>query len=124
MLDPKDIINKKYLSLETYRKNGAPVQTPVWFVIHKDAIHVVTRKNTGKIKRLRNNQSVRAALCTFNGKVTGQWHVGRVTFSSPEDTKTVLGMRQKKYGVMERIARFVSRKKGDFVVFSITTCEK
>ncbi len=119
MLKPQSISDEKYLSLETYRKNTLPVSTPVWFVIHKGMIHVVTREDTGKIKRLRNNPDVRIALCTFNGKVKDKWHSGKIIFSSSEDTSIVLDLRRKKYGSMERIARFVSRKKGDFVVFSV-----
>ena len=118
-MKPQEISNQKYLSLETSRKNKSVVQTPVWFVIYKDMIHVVTRENTGKIKRLKNNNNVRVALCSFNGKVTGKWYSGKAIFSSPEVTKLVLNLRREKYGFMESLARFVSRKKGDFVVFSI-----
>ena len=118
-MKPNDIINQKYVALETYRKNNQPVKTPVWFVVYKDTIHVITREKTGKIKRLRNNNKVRLALCSFKGKVTGEWVEGKAMFSSPEDTQTALNLRREKYGLMERIARFVSRKKGDFVVFSI-----
>ena len=67
MFEIQNLHNKKYISLETYRKNGIPVRTPVWFVILDDTIHVITREDTGKIKRLRNNKSVKIALCTFNG---------------------------------------------------------
>ncbi|MFB5629799.1 MAG: PPOX class F420-dependent oxidoreductase [Nitrosarchaeum sp.] len=115
----QDIINQKYLSLETYRKNNLPVQTPVWFVVHKDTIHIVTREKTGKIKRLKNNNNVQIAPCTFNGKITGKAATGKAVFSPPEDVQMVLNLRRKKYGVMEIIARFVSRKKGNLVVFSI-----
>ena len=115
----KDLSNQKYISLETYRKNNIPVKTPVWFVIYNDALYVVTREQTGKIRRLRNNDNVRIATCTFNGKVTGKWFEGKAVFSSPEETKIALKLRQEKYGLMERIARFASRKKGDFIVFSI-----
>ena len=118
-MKPNDIINQKYVALETYRKNNQPVKTPVWFVVYKDTIHVITREKTGKIKRLRNNNKVRLALCSFKGKPTGEWVEGKAMFSSPEDTQTALNLRREKYGLMERIARFVSRKKGDFVVFSI-----
>ena len=120
MLRPCDISNKKYLSLETYRKkNIIPVCTPVWFVIYNDLIHIVTRDETGKIKRLRNNPNVRVALCTFNGKVTGPWSSGKIAFSSAEDLQAVLNLRRKKYGFMERVARFASRKKGNFIAFSV-----
>ena len=118
-MNPQDIVNQKYISLETLRKNNSAVQTPVWFVIYKDTIHVVTRENTGKIKRLRNNNKVRIALCNFKGHVKGKWFSGKATFSSQEDMQIALKLRREKYGLMERIARFVSRNKGDFIVFSI-----
>jgi len=116
---PQNISQEKYLLLETYRKNNLPVRTPIWFVIHNNLIHIVTREKTGKIKRLRNNNCVRIALCTFNGKIRGKWMSGTVTFSSSEDSQIIMGLRRKKYGFAERIARLVSRKKGDFIIFSI-----
>ena len=71
MYNLEEIESKKYISLETYRKNSQPVKTPVWFVVNDDLIYVVTRDQTGKVKRLRNNQQVKFALCTIKGKVTG-----------------------------------------------------
>ena len=53
----------KYISLETYRKNNQPVHTPVWFVLNDNLVYVVTRDQTGKIKRLRNNQKVKGMCC-------------------------------------------------------------
>lgn len=119
MLELQKIEKEKYLLLETYRKNNQPVKTPVWFVIHNSLIHVITRKDTGKVKRLQNNPTVKIALCTFTGKITGEWHSGTATFSSPQDSQIALDLRREKYGFAERIARFVSRKKGEFVIFSI-----
>ena len=123
-MNPKDIANQKYISLETYRKNNQPVKTPVWFVLYKDTIYIITREKTGKIRRLRNNNKIRFALCTFKGKVTGKWVEGQAVFSYKEETQIALDLRREKYGFMERIARFVSRRKGDFVVFSIKLNEK
>lgn len=124
MFESQNISQEKYLLLETYRKNNQPISTPIWFVIHNNLIHIVTREKTGKIKRLKNNNHVRIALCTFNGKITGKWMSGTVTFSSPEDSQIVIDLRREKYGFAERIARFVSRKKGDFIIFSIKVDEK
>ena len=121
MSEIKNLHNKKYISLETYRKNCISVRTPVWFVILDDKIHVVTREDTGKIKRLRNNKSVKISMCTFNGKSIGDWVSGTVKFVTDEETKKAIELRKQKYGFMERVARFVSRKKGKLVVFSIET---
>ncbi len=59
----------KYLSLETYRKNGVFVRTPVWFVVEDKDFFVITKSETGKVKRLRNNPKVRISPCNFRGKI-------------------------------------------------------
>lgn len=110
---------EKYISLETFKKNNQPVKTPVWFVIHNELIYVITREKTGKVKRLKNNPSVRIAPCTFFGKAIGNWILGNAKFVTDEEFKIALELRKKKYGLMDIIARFVSRKKGNLVVFSI-----
>ena len=119
MFDIQSLYDKKYILLETYRKSSAPVKTPVWFVILDGTIHVVTREDTGKIKRLRNNKSVKIAPCTFNGKSAREWVSGIARFVTDEESKRAIELRKQKYGFMETIARFVSRKKGKLIVFSI-----
>ena len=121
MTDINYLESEKYISLETYRKNEQPVRTPVWFVIRDDLIYVVTRDQTGKIKRLRHNQKVRIASCTIKGKVTGEWVEGNVTMLNQEETKQAVKWRDKKYGFMARIAKFLSKSKGELIAFSIKT---
>ncbi len=68
---PDAIRGQKYISLTTFRKNGAAVATPVWFGEDADRLYVMTRSDMGKTKRVRNNAQVRVAPCTIRGKVTG-----------------------------------------------------
>jgi hypothetical protein len=68
---PKAIHGQKYISLTTFRKNGAAVATPVWFGEDNDRLYVMTRSDMGKTKRIRNNSTVRVAPCTIRGKVIG-----------------------------------------------------
>src|SRR5689334_1667711 len=67
----------RYLNLETYRRTGAAVRTPVWFAADPDAsepvFYVYTGARTGKVKRLRRTSRVRIAPCDGRGKVTGDW---------------------------------------------------
>jgi hypothetical protein len=63
----------KYISLETFKKNGQGVKTPVWFVLHNDALYVYTEADSWKVKRIRNHPRVRVALCNFRGDVRGEW---------------------------------------------------
>ena len=44
----KSISDQKYINLETYKKSGDAVKTPVWFVTKDDNIYVITRESTGK----------------------------------------------------------------------------
>src|SRR6202521_5589589 len=71
----------KYLNLETCKKNGEGVKTPVWFAADpsvpldsSDAkLYVYTIGVSGKVKRIRNNPRVRIAPCTASGKLLGDW---------------------------------------------------
>jgi len=119
MTSPNEIESEKYISLETYRKNNQPVKTPVWFVIKNDLIYVVTRDQTGKVKRLRNNQQVKVATCTIKGKVTGQWLSGTAKILTDAETKEAVKWRDKKYGFIAKIAKFLSKSKGGLLAFSI-----
>ncbi len=115
----EELESEKCISLETYRKNNESVQTPVWFVIKDDLIYVVTRDQTGKIKRLRNNLQVKIATCNFKGKIKGQWILGVAKILTDEQTKEVVKWREKKYGLMAKIAKFLSKGKGELLAFSI-----
>lgn len=68
--------SEKYLSLETYRRSGTPVRTPVWFARDDSdpaMLYVVSERDAGKVKRIRNNPGVKIAPCTIRGTVKGQW---------------------------------------------------
>ena len=68
---PSAIRDQKYISLGTFRKNGAKIATPVWFGEDGDKLYVMTLGKMGKTKRIRNNPQVTVAPCTMRGKVTG-----------------------------------------------------
>ena len=58
----------KYIALTTYRRDGTPVSTPVWFVLDDDRLLVVTEADSGKVKRLRNDPKVTVAACDVRGR--------------------------------------------------------
>ena len=111
-----------YINLETYRRNGQPVATPVWFTIddNNKMIYVVTRTETGKIKRLRNNSKVRIMPCGMRGQPKGQWLNGNATFATPEQLEIALKQRNKKYGLKARLSGLFSRTKGDLIGIAIS----
>lgn len=62
---------ENYIDLVTYRKSGVPVHTPVWFAEADGRLFVMTRSDSGKAKRIRNNPRVEVAACTARGRRTG-----------------------------------------------------
>lgn len=70
--------NEKYLTLETFRRDGTGVRTPVWFATAQATagerrLYVYTTADSGKAKRLRRTPAVRLAPCDARGRVTGAW---------------------------------------------------
>ena len=111
-----------YINLETYRRNGQPVATPVWFTFddNNNIIYVITRTETGKVKRLRNNSKVRIVPCGIRGQPKGEWLNGRATFATAEQQEIALKQRNKKYGIKARLSGLFSRTKGDLIGIAIS----
>ena len=63
----------QYLSLATFRRNGAEVRTPVWFAAVGDTLVVVSAGDAGKVKRLRRSRAARVAPCNARGTPQGDW---------------------------------------------------
>jgi uncharacterized protein len=111
-----------YINLETYRRNGQPVATPVWFTFddNNNIIYVITRTETGKVKRLRNNSKVRIVPCGIRGQPKGEWLNGRATFATAEQQEIALKQRNKKYGLKARLSGLFSRTKGELIGIAIS----
>jgi len=82
---PPAIRGQKYISLTTFRKNGAKIATPVWFGEDGDKLYVMTRSDMGKTKRIRNNPQVTVAPCTMRGKVIGPEFAASARILPPEE---------------------------------------
>ena len=87
----------KYISLETFKKNGQGVQTPVWFAQHDGVLYVYTEADSWKVKRIRNNPSVRVALCTVRGRVTGPWVNGTAALVEGDERRRADDLLNRKY---------------------------
>jgi uncharacterized protein len=100
----EELTKHKYINLETYKKSGQPVRTPVWFIIDNNLVYVVTSANTGKAKRLRNNPSMRIVPSGYNGEPKGEWIEGRARFAEGSEAERAIQLRKKKYGLQARLA--------------------
>ena len=81
---PAEIHGQKYVSLATFRKSGLAVHTPIWFGEEDGKLYFMTRSDSGKYKRIRNNPRVKVAPCTIRGKITGPEFPARVRLLPPE----------------------------------------
>ena len=112
-------LDQKYVNLETYKRDGTPVRTPVWFMIDGDIVYVVTREKTGKVKRLKNNQNIRIVPCSFKGKPESEWIKGIAQKVAGEEAEKAIKLRKKKYGFSARLTGLFSSQKGNPIVYSI-----
>ena len=110
---PREIQGQKYISLATVRKNGASVRTPVWFGEQDDKLYVMTRSDSGKYKRMRNNPLVQIASCSIRGKITGPDFVATARILPAEDWPGARKTLQRKYW-LARIP-FVWSKKNVYI---------
>ncbi len=60
-----------YIDLVTFRRSGVGVYTPVWFAEVGGKLYVMTRSDSGKMKRIRNNPQVEVAACSARGRRLG-----------------------------------------------------
>jgi hypothetical protein len=117
---PREIQGQKYISLTTFRKSGTAVATPVWFGEQGEKLYVMTRSDSGKYKRIRNNPQVRIAPCTVRGKITGPEFTATARLLPAEDWVRVRPSIEKKYW-MTRIHFLWSKKNVYIEIDSFTS---
>ena len=109
--------NEEFLSLETFRKTGVGVKSPIWFADHDGEFLIWTDGNSGKVKRIRNNAQVMVAPCTRMGEVTGEWVSGQASIDeTPEGIALVETLLRRKVGiafaVFRRVDKIRDRRRG------------
>jgi uncharacterized protein len=92
----------KYALLTTFRANGDPVPTPVWFGLSDGRAYVRTGADTAKVRRIRRDPRVRLCPCTARGRPLGPWSEGRARVLGPaaEDAEEAL---RANYGLGRRL---------------------
>ena len=89
----------KYLSLTTYRRDGSPVSTPVWFVEEGGRLFVTTGADSYKAKRLRRNPVALVAPCSARGALKGEPIPVRVEFLPTAEQARIDRLMAEKYRV-------------------------
>lgn len=102
--------NQSYFNLETFRKDGSGVKTPLWFAEIDGALYVRTGADSWKVKRIRNQPQVRITPSDSRGKPKGPWVDAQATIiEDPDRKKRVEQAFRKKYGLQKRFFELLSR---------------
>ena len=104
----------KYLNLETFKKSGEGVKTPVWFTAEPSAslasndakLYAYTIGVSGKVKRIRNNSRVRIAPCNMRGAVLGDWVDARAEIVTGSEAEHGMALLNKKYFPFRQLLGF------------------
>jgi len=108
-----DLGKARYVNLETFRKNGTGVQTPVWVGRDGNELVIFTNGDSYKVKRLRRNSKIRIAACGVRGALKGPWHEGTARLVDDEaDKQAGLRALRKKYGWQMMLADWGGRLRG------------
>jgi PPOX class probable F420-dependent enzyme len=115
----------KYLNLESFRKNGQGVRTPVWFAGDSPSgppqkLYAYTTADSGKAKRIRNNSRVRVALCDIRGKLLGDWIEARAAVVIGAEADYGMRLLNRKYIPWKQLLDFFTMfSRNKRVVFAI-----
>lgn len=109
-----------YMTLETYRRDGTPVQTPVWFVQQEGVVYFRTMASSGKVKRLRRNPSVRVVPSDFRGNPLGEWIEATAVLQDLNETKHINDLMTQKYGMKKWFLDiFGGMNRGEQVIYAV-----
>jgi len=99
-----------YCLLTTFRKDGEPIPTPVWFGLADGKVYLRTEAAVGKVKRIRNDPRVRVAPCTLRGKPLGPPAEGRARILAPAEWDGAEHAIAANYGLLRRVYEGVGNR--------------
>jgi uncharacterized protein len=103
---------RKYILLTTFRKSGQPVATLVWFALGGDTLYITTAKDSGKVKRIRNNPQVLIAASTPKGEALGPAVAAVSAILPAAQEEPAARALRRKYGWLYRCFEWFFRLKG------------
>ncbi len=114
----------KYVSLETFRKDGSGVRTPMWAAPLDGKLVMATSPSSHKVKRIRQNPRVRVAICNASGsQILGPWYEGQALLVDESESARSDAALNAKYGLLRRAGRFFGKLLGKSTAFIEITVE-
>ncbi len=117
----KQFEKQQYMTIETFRKNGQGVKTPVWFAEDAGALLIWTEINSGKAKRIRREGKVRVTPSSASGEPVGEWAEAQARAdNSGEAVSRTVNLFKKKYGLMFGMFRMMgSLRKAKYTTIKV-----
>jgi PPOX class probable F420-dependent enzyme len=98
------------MNLRSFRKDGTPVDTPLWVIPVDDHFGSYTDDRSFKAKRLRRNAQVEIAACDVWGRRSTPWYSATCQIvEEPARRETIFGLIKKKYGIHWHLSLWGSR---------------
>lgn len=102
--------NQTFCLLTTYRRDGTPVATPMWFALQGETVLLATKGRSGKVRRLRANPQVTIGPCNGSGHPRGpQWEAQGEILEDPAAHQEVEALLLARYGLKRRLLRWALR---------------
>ena len=115
----------RFLNLSTFRKSGVPVPTTVLFALASEKIYVWTPKDSGKVKRIRNNPTVRIGPSTRLGRPLGPMAAATARILSVTEQGEARSVTEREFGRLKMFFGLIWRLQGrEQVYVEITPTEE
>lgn len=123
---PEKLGREKAVLLQTRKRDGSWVGTPVSIVVDGDGRgYFKSYDASGKAKRLRNFPEVKVAPSTMRGKPTGPAVSGRATLLGDSETKRIERLLARKHPLLHgRLVPAWHRRKGWTTLYYELTLEQ
>ena len=108
--DCRALAAARYLNLESFKRNGTAVRTPLWFAPDADGtFYIYSQAEAYKVKRLRRTPACRVAACDMRGNVSGPWLEARAEILSGEAAARGMALLDRRYWPWKQMLGLLAR---------------
>ena len=100
----------RYLNLESLKRDGTAVRTPLWFAPDADGtFYIYSQAEAYKVKRLRRTPACRVAACDMRGNVSGPWLEARADILSGDAAAHGMALLDRRYWPWKQMLCLLAR---------------
>jgi hypothetical protein len=100
----------RFLSITSFKRDGAGVATPVWFVSDGTRLFALTDLHSAKVRRMRRDPRVLVASCRASGELRGEPIPARAeVLTATEDLDRVQKLLSQRYKISYRLIMLIYR---------------